>query len=377
MSGASFEGRRKATVAVVDARDDVCAAVRAAMEAVRWREAVGAAAEVAVKPNLGWDLHLPGAVTSGAVVEGVVRVLRDTARRIYLVEADQVTVSCERALRQTGMDRVCREYGLEWVNLSRVPMAGVRVPAPLAEPELPIPELLTRIPLVSVPVLKTHGRTVLSGAVKNQWGCLPISRHRYHAALDEVLRDLCAVLRPRLCIVDATVALEGNGPKSGRPKVCDLVLAGADPVAVDAVASRVMGLDHLAIRHLDLCAAAGLGVRHPARIDVVDGRGQPLAPPVMAFEAARHNAVSWVETALRSSRAGRVVLEGPLFRLLCLATRVYYRAWYHGPAGRRLLRRLSRERAALQAPERASGMAAPPPEPMLRSAPPPPSLSEP
>ena len=76
-------------------------------------------------------------------------------------------------------------------------------------------------------------KTVITGALKNQWGCLSKMRHEYHLVLDDALADINSVCRPRFAIMDGTIGLEGNGPKSGFPKVADRVLASADPVALD------------------------------------------------------------------------------------------------------------------------------------------------
>ncbi len=326
-----------AVVAVVETGSDVTAAVEQAMEAVHWRDAIPEGADIALKPNLGWDLFLPGAVTSPLVVDAVVRLLRPRAGRIYLVEADQVLVNCEKSFRQTRMDEVCARYDLTWVNLSRSPFRRVEVPNPLQIPALDLPEVLTRTLLVTVPVLKTHNKTVLSGAIKNQWGCLPTFRHNYHPVVNEVLRDLAAVLRPALTVLDGTVALEGNGPKSGRPKICNLVMAGLDPVAVDTVSAEIMGLERFRIRHLELCAAAGIGVHDRSRIRVVDGRGETRTSlPRFAFTPARHNAVSWIETRLRSTVARRLIFESPILQPLCLGARIWYLIWYYLGRGTRL-----------------------------------------
>ena len=73
--------------------------------------------------------------------------------------------------------------------------------------------------LVSLPKLKTHGLTRMTGAVKNQFGCMPgLLKNQQHARLADpfdfatVLVDLNVSLKPRLCIMDAVMAMEGNGP---------------------------------------------------------------------------------------------------------------------------------------------------------------------
>ena len=57
-----------------------------------------------------------------------------------------------------------------------------------------------------------------------------------------MLVELCALLKPRLTIMDAVVGMEGNGPGSGDPRQIGLVIAGQDPVAVDVVSGSVVGV---------------------------------------------------------------------------------------------------------------------------------------
>ncbi len=85
-----------------------------------------------------------------------------------------------RALRQTRIDRVIEKYGLEWVNLSKQEFVEVEVPGARALPKIRLPEILLRTELITIPVMKTHNKTTITGALKNQWGCLPKDRHRYH-----------------------------------------------------------------------------------------------------------------------------------------------------------------------------------------------------
>src|SRR6187549_356702 len=84
-------------------------------------------------------------------------------------------------------------------------------------------------------------------------------RHEYHLVLDDALADLNSAIRPALALMDGTVGLEGNGPKSGRSRIADRILCSGDPVALDTVQATVMGLDPATIRHLATCAARGIG----------------------------------------------------------------------------------------------------------------------
>ena len=132
--------------------------------------------------------------------------------------------------------------------------------------------------------------------------------------------------------MDATVAMEGNGPKSGIPKIMDLVLASADCTAVDAVAATLMGFDPLNIEHLTKCADKGLGVCDLDKVEVI---GPKLETLRTKFKPSGDNLVSMVEMALRRSRFGSIVFNTRIFDLCCSSAILWYYVWYHLGPGRR------------------------------------------
>jgi uncharacterized protein (DUF362 family) len=313
-------------VPAAPSHEDVLAGVRRAMELACWQEFIPRNAEVALKPNLGWDLFLPGAVTSPWALEGVVRTIRDWVGKIYVVESDQVVVDVEKACRLSRVDRVCCDYELTWVNMTREPMRTMPLPKGRVLKAIAVPEILLRTRLVTVPVMKTHNKTVITGAIKNQWGCLPMFRHNYHLVLDAALADINSVARPCFAMMDATIALEGNSPKSGMPKVVNRLLASGDCVALDALAAKIMGFNPAGIPHLSECAAAGLGVADVARVTVTGDDDLALN---LRFIPARHNVVSWFELVLRRRPLlRRIFFETAVFSLCCNLTLAYYAAWY-------------------------------------------------
>jgi uncharacterized protein (DUF362 family)/Pyruvate/2-oxoacid:ferredoxin oxidoreductase delta subunit len=131
--------------------------------------------------------------------------------------------------------------------------------------------------IINLPKLKTHGMTMLTGAVKNLFGCVPGKRKVQwhfntgvnHDLFMRMLVELCALLKPRLTIMDAIVGMEGNGPGSGDPRQIGVVIAGHDPVAVDAVSSRLVGVAPERLPILRAAAAAGVGEMRPDRITVL------------------------------------------------------------------------------------------------------------
>src|SRR5258705_5623542 len=211
-------GNARAVVAVEEVRGDVRDAVRRALLAADWTRFVAKGADVSLKVNLGWDLFIPGSITSPLVLEALIEEIRDHVGRIHLVEADQVLEDIESAFHASGMAAVCARTGAQWVNMTDAPTVTEEFPGNVILRRIDVPRILRQTTLITVPVMKTHAKTVLTGSLKNQWGCLSKMRHEYHLVLDDALADLNSAIRPALALMDATVGLEGNGPKPGRSR---------------------------------------------------------------------------------------------------------------------------------------------------------------
>jgi len=312
------------TVAVGRISTSVRDTLRTTMELAGWRDAIPAGGTVAVKVNLGWDLFIPGSITSPQVTEALIEILSERAGRIYVVESDQVLEDVETAFRESGMEDVCRRTGATWLNMSRADTVRVATPGNRVLRDLEVPRILLASTLVTVPVMKTHAKTVITGALKNQWGCIDKMRHEYHLVLDDALADLNSIVRPALSVMDGTIALEGAGPKSGQPRVMDLVLCSTDPVALDTIQAVAMGIDPESVAHLKTCAARGIGTTAVSEIRVC---GDWPLEPQRPFRQPTHNLVSRIENLLRTSWSKRLFFNTPLFQLMLVGAKLYYRAW--------------------------------------------------
>lgn len=320
MTGGGAAGRGRVAVCRVEAT--VADAVERAMTLAGWTRHVPEGARVALKPNLCWDLPLPGAQTSPWVLDAVITVLATRAAEIVVVEAGQIAVDVDAALERSGLGRVVRERGLEFVNMSRGRFVEARLEGAHVLTDASVPDVLAGRVLVSVPVLKTHGLTTISGALKNQWGCLPETRYRYHPVIDEAIGELNAILRPSFAVLDGTIALAGSGPKTGRPRVVDLVMASADLVALDSVAARVVGLDPEGIAHIRHASRLGLGTS--LGIEIVGDEPSP----VPGFRAPSPNLVARLEAAVRRSPLAGPAFDTPVVGLLAGGARAFNAAWW-------------------------------------------------
>ena len=161
-------------------------------------------------------------------------------------------------------------------------------------------EILDADILISLPKFKTHGLTVMTGAIKNSYGILPGAQkarlhqiagtpERFHDVIVEVFR-----LRvPDLFIMDAVTGMEGNGPASPDLREIGLVLAADNAVALDGVVARMMGLDPGRLRFLQKAKTVGLGDFNSELIHI-DGEMQVLKNfklPPLGGEAIMGNQV--------------------------------------------------------------------------------------
>jgi len=130
--------------------------------------------------------------------------------------------------------------------------------------------------IISLPKFKTHALTRLTGSIKNQFGCIPgILKGEYHVKLPDVnnfaqmLVDLNLFLKPRLFIMDGIMAMEGNGPRGGRPKKMNVLLFSSDPVALDATVCRMIGLEPNSIPTIEAGMKSGLGTCLETNIEIL------------------------------------------------------------------------------------------------------------
>lgn len=173
--------------------------------------------------------------------------------------------------------------------------------------------------LVSVSKLKAHGLTRFTGAVKNQFGCIPgIRKGQFHIKMADpyefatMLVDLTTLIKPRLYIMDGIMAMEGNGPRNGTPKKLGVLLFSNDPVALDAVACKIINLDPAFVPTSKAGEKAGLGTYHYQNIEIVGDDVEPLVDK--SFDVVRRPPITTssgrVRTFLRNHLCPRPVING-------------------------------------------------------------------
>jgi uncharacterized protein (DUF362 family) len=208
-----------------------------------------------VKPNISHPEYVPGVVTSPALISELVSLLRDDNREVIVGESNGYNYPCRVAFEKTGIEAAVKKAGGAVINLSEGKVVKVKFESsPLKELFLP-KTVLEADAIVDLALMKTHEWAMYSGAIKNLFGCVPSNRRIYlHPYLSEVFYRLYTILKPQLTVIDARVAIEGNGPTKGNPVKMDLMLTSNCALAIDVIASKIMGLNMEEISYLNYIA---------------------------------------------------------------------------------------------------------------------------
>lgn len=232
--------------------------------------------KVLIKPNaLRTSRADEAIVTHPAVLKAVVEKV-ETLNPAEIIVGDNPGVASyganEECFEKTGLMAAARGY---YQNIGNDP-----VTVPFTRkwmPQASVSRIVMEADIIiSLPRFKTHGLTVMSGAIKNSYGFLcGAQKARLHkiagspARFQEAVVDVFKIRVPDLFIMDAVVGMEGNGPASPDLRDIGQVLAADNAVAMDAVVATMMGCDPSNLRFLQKAAKDGLGDYNLNQINIV------------------------------------------------------------------------------------------------------------
>lgn len=231
---------------------------------------------VLVKPNvLRRSMPDEGIVTNPAVLRAVVELLEEMGPASITVGDNPGLFSYgenEASFRQTGLMEAAKGHYSNIGNHAQEVDFN-----PEFSPKISVSRaVLESDVVISLPKFKTHGLTVITGAIKNSYGFLPGAQkarlhrqagnpERFHDAIAEVFR----IRVPDLIIMDGVVGMEGNGPACTDLRHIGKILASDNGVALDATISRMMGLEPHCLRFLRRAAEMGLGSYETSQIEII------------------------------------------------------------------------------------------------------------
>ncbi|MDI6791825.1 MAG: DUF362 domain-containing protein [bacterium] len=239
---------------------------------------------VLLKPNVLAPTPPDRAVTTHpAIVKAMVKLVKE-AGGLPLVGDSPGTpfANTEELFQVTGIGQAALEAGAEILQFEKEKPVRIDNPSGrvlktlyLVKPALEVDVI------ISLPKLKTHILTLLTMGIKNLYGLVPGPlKSEYHRLFPQpdkfadALVDIFAYLAPKvkLTLMDAVVGMDGAGPQQGNPKEIGLILASQDMVALDVVASSIVGFDPLRIETTRIAAARKLGEADPDKITILGPR---------------------------------------------------------------------------------------------------------
>jgi len=232
--------------------------IRKALDLIGAAQALPRDGLIIIKPNLT-NSSPPPVTTSVLAAEAVYKYCRDhTKAQIAIGEGAGSGRTCDvfAALGYTDLARRCH---IKLVDFNDAETVEIERPDALQWKNFHLPAIVRDAFVISLPVLKDHDFTKTTISMKNMFGLAPgkfyaggWNKAKLHSpSTDDSVVDVCLYKKPDLCVVDASVALQG-GHLSGRKKHVGLILAGFDPVAVDTVGSQLLGHDPGWIHYLTL-----------------------------------------------------------------------------------------------------------------------------
>jgi len=330
----------KAKVAVVRTKPaTVLADVVRAFELGGGAAALDRSAPTILKDNISWHYPFPSANTTPWQLEGTIQALKKSGfDRITCVQNKTEVTDAFKGEDLNGYKPVFKAYDIpvlfnfrdedmRWIPYR--PKAKMLVLDKIYGECVPIPDYFIGRNIVHLPTTKCHIYTTTTGAMKNAFGgLLSHKRHQTHTHIHETLVDLLAIqkeIHPGLfCLMDGTTAGNGPGPRVMKPVRKDVLLASRDKVAIDAVASKMMGFDPMAIPYIRLAHEAGLGIGRPEEIEIVGDPSAAAENCGFNVGASFHRFAGWV-TWFGPTR----VLQKLLTRPPILYLGNFYSFFYH------------------------------------------------
>jgi len=265
---------------------------------------------VLIKPNLFRpEPSGRGLTTDCRVTEAVAKVvLEQGPKSVIIGEGSGAgydfdgSHSTEEAFRVSGTADVARRLGIELCNLNRDAFVEVKIDNPYVMDRVRVARTaLESDVIISVPVLKTHNRTLVTLSLKNMKGVMPGAEKRksHRLGLDKAIADLNSVVRPSFVVVDVLAGMQGLWDYPQDRFELGLVMAGRDPVVVDTAGTYLMGFDPAQVMHLQYFARRQ---RTPADLSRIELVGE-------AIEEHRQSLKSGFQV-VKSRYPGVTIIEG-------------------------------------------------------------------
>jgi uncharacterized protein (DUF362 family) len=297
-----------------------------------------------LKLNLSWSLFYPACSTEPWQLDGILKTLnKDGYNDILAVENQTVVTHPWKGAYGNKWLPVLKKHGIDYKPLTDVEWVTFKPASEMLAmydifEEILIPKIFRGSNVLHLPTVKTHGHTTTTGAMKNAFGGLiPKYRHHAHLKIHEVLVDLLSIQKEIhneiFAVMDGCVCGNGAGPRTMEPFIGNIMLASNDQVAIDAVASKIMGFDPLKIDYIKMAHDRGLGMGDIDQIEIVGMERSDFEKQNFGFEVKKSPIIKW-DQILRKKTAKlkplhNLLFFSPIFKAFIFASEFYHDSlWY-------------------------------------------------
>lgn len=302
-----------------------------------------------IKLNLSWSLYFPACSTQPWQLEGILKTMQeDGYTDIVAMENKTVVTDPIKGARQNKWLQILNKSDVDFIPLTDVEWIEYKPKKELLVldkifDKIEIPKDFIGSNIIHPPTVKTHGHSVMTGAMKNAFGgLLKEVRHHCHKYIHEVLVDLLIIQKEIhtgiFAVMDGTVCGDGAGPRTMIPKIKNYILASDDMVAIDAVASKMMGFDPMSIKKIKLADEMGLGCGDIDNIVIV---GEDVSDINFGFKTSE-SPVIFFDRIFRSSFVEPLLFRTWFFNLCILGSALYHDYLWYPFIGRKRVKEFMR-----------------------------------
>ena len=255
---------------------EVFAAVHDALELIGGiKRYVKSGQKVLLKPNmLSAKNPKRGITTHPLILEAMIREVRSAGGEVWIGDSPSGALKgVQRCWVNTGFLEVAERMKARLINFE----TGGTVIKMIKGEEFHFADSVIKADVViNLPKFKTHGFTLYTGCIKNIFGTLPglqkafvHKRYPHPESFSNKLVDIYEVVRPTLHLMDGILGMEGEGPATGHKRETGLLFASADGVALDTVATHIMGFEKDEVDMVRFAGERNLGEHHLENIKIV------------------------------------------------------------------------------------------------------------
>ena len=314
--------------------------VKAAMNLAGYKCALPQDFATLLKINISWQHYYPACSTTPWQLDGVIRTLvEDGYKDIIPTHNGTVVVDAKEGRVNNGHKFVEELHNLDAIHLEEQkwvpfePKEKFLVLDKIYKQGIHIPQVLIGKNIVHLPTMKTHVFTTITGAMKNAFGgLLNFQRHWTHSVIHETLVDLLKIqkqIHPGIfSVTDGTFAGSGAGPRAMDWHAKNVILAGADQVAVDAVMAKIMGFDPMSIKFINLAHNQGLGCGDVREIEILD---EDISEINWHFKSNEDTFASWGQKLIYwgpLKKLEKILLRTPIVLWAYWASNLYHNQYW-------------------------------------------------